>query len=82
MIQAMLIYNAGVVALVLFGGLGALGLPQWAAVIVHGAMGIMVQQFALSGEFAQRGVLPLKYRYSALAEWIPLPVGGLPARRV
>ena len=28
MVQAMLIYNAGVIALVLFGGLGALGLPR------------------------------------------------------
>ena len=39
-VRALLIYNAGVLALVLFGGLSALGLSQWAAVIVHGAMGI------------------------------------------
>lgn len=39
-VRAMLIYNAGVLALVLFGGLGALGLPQWAAIAIHGAMGI------------------------------------------
>ena len=39
-VRAMLIYNAGVLALVLLGGLGALGLPQWAAVVIHGAMGI------------------------------------------
>jgi len=37
---AMLVYNAGVLALVLLGGLGPLGLPQWAAVVLHGAMGI------------------------------------------
>jgi hypothetical protein len=37
---AMLVYNAGVLALVLLGGLGPLGLPQWAAVAIHGAMGI------------------------------------------
>jgi hypothetical protein len=37
---AMLIYNVGVLALVLFGGLGPLGLPQWAAVVIHGALGI------------------------------------------
>lgn len=39
-VRALLIYNAGVLALVVFGGLGALGLPQWAAVAIHGVMGI------------------------------------------
>lgn len=34
----MLIYNVGVLALVLFGGLGALGVLQWTAVVIHGAM--------------------------------------------
>jgi hypothetical protein len=39
-VGAMLIYNAGVVALVLFGQLGSLGPLQWAAVVLHGALGI------------------------------------------
>lgn len=39
-VRALLIYNAGVLTLVLFGGLGPLGVPQWAAVAIHGAMAI------------------------------------------
>ena len=39
-LRTMLIYHAGVLALVLFGGLGALGLAQWVAVVIHGAMGV------------------------------------------
>lgn len=39
-VGAMLIYNAGVVALVLAGVLGSLGPIQWAAVVLHGALGI------------------------------------------
>ena len=39
-VEAILIYNAAVVALVLFGGLGSLGPVQWAVVVLHGAMGI------------------------------------------
>ena len=39
-VGALLIYNAGVVALVLFGQLGSLGPFQWAAVVLHGALGI------------------------------------------
>src|SRR5690349_21006139 len=38
-VWAMLIYNVGVLALVLLGGLGALGLVQWTAVVIHAAMG-------------------------------------------
>ena len=40
LVGAMLTYNAAVVALVLFGTLGSLGPLQWAAVVVHGALGI------------------------------------------
>jgi hypothetical protein len=40
MVGAMLIYNAGVVTLVLLGQLGSLGPLQWAAVVLHGALGI------------------------------------------
>jgi hypothetical protein len=39
LVGAMLIYNGAVVALVLVGALGSLGALQWAAVILHGAMG-------------------------------------------
>lgn len=37
---AMLTYNAGVAALVLAGALGALGLLQWSALLIHAAMAI------------------------------------------
>jgi hypothetical protein len=39
-VEAILVYNAAVVALVLFGALGSLGPVQWAVVVLHGAMGI------------------------------------------
>ena len=39
-VRAMLIYNVAVIALVFFGGLGALGPLQWTAVVLHGGMGI------------------------------------------
>jgi hypothetical protein len=47
-LRAMLVYNAGVPALVLLGGLGPLGWPQWAAVVIHGAMGIWCAQVVAS----------------------------------
>jgi hypothetical protein len=40
LVGAMLIYNVAVVALVLGGGLGSLGPPQWAAAVLHGAQSI------------------------------------------
>lgn len=40
LVGAMLIYNVAVVALVLVGALGSLGPLQWAAVVLHGALGI------------------------------------------
>ena len=40
LVGAMLIYNAGVPLLVLFGSLGPLGPLQWAAVLLHTALGI------------------------------------------
>jgi hypothetical protein len=40
LVGAMLIYNTAVAALVLVGALGSLGPLQWAAVVLHGAMGI------------------------------------------
>jgi hypothetical protein len=39
-VRAVLIYNAAVVALVLFGALGSLGPLQWTAVVLHGVMGV------------------------------------------
>jgi hypothetical protein len=36
----LLIYNAAVVALVLSATFGSLGPPQWALVVLHGAMAI------------------------------------------
>jgi hypothetical protein len=38
LVRALLLYNAAVVALLLFAGIGALGPPLWAVVVVHGAM--------------------------------------------
>ena len=40
LLGAMLIYNAAVVALGIAGALGALGLIQWAAVVIHGVQAI------------------------------------------
>jgi hypothetical protein len=40
LVRAMLIYNAGVVALGIVGALGALGPLQWTAVVLHGAQAI------------------------------------------
>jgi len=40
LVRALLIYNVAVVALVMAGALGALGPPQWAAVVLHGAQAI------------------------------------------
>jgi hypothetical protein len=40
LVSGLLIYNAAVVALVLSGSFGSLGLPLWAVVMVHGAMAI------------------------------------------
>jgi hypothetical protein len=40
LVRAMLLYNAAVVAVILFGGFGALGPLLWAVVVVHGAMAI------------------------------------------
>lgn len=45
-VGAMLIYNVAVIVLVLFGGLGSLGPLQWAAVVLHGAMGIWCARVA------------------------------------
>jgi hypothetical protein len=39
-VVGVLIYNVGVVALVLVGSLGSIGPLQWAVVVVHGAMAI------------------------------------------
>jgi hypothetical protein len=44
LVRAMLLYNAAVVALLLFAGFGALGPPLWAVVVVHGAMAIWCAQ--------------------------------------
>jgi len=38
LVRAMLLYNAAVVALLLFAGVGALSPPLWAVVVIHGAM--------------------------------------------
>jgi len=38
LVRALLLYNAAVVALLLFGGFGPLGPPLWAVVAIHGAM--------------------------------------------
>jgi len=40
LVGGLIIYNAAVVALGIAGGLGALGPPQWAAVVLHGAQAI------------------------------------------
>ena len=40
LVGALLIYNAAVVPVVLVGALGALGPPQWAAVVVHGSQAL------------------------------------------
>jgi hypothetical protein len=40
LVGALLIYNAAVVALGSMGALGALGPPQWAAVVLHSAQAI------------------------------------------
>lgn len=45
-VGALLIYNAGLVALVLSGQLGPLGPLQWAAVVLHGTMGIWCARVA------------------------------------
>lgn len=40
LVGALLIYNGAVVALIIAGALGALGLLQWAAMILHGVLAI------------------------------------------
>ena len=40
LVGAMLIYNAAAVSLGIVGALGALGPPQWAVVVLHGALAI------------------------------------------
>ena len=37
LVGALLIYNVAVIALLVVGALGTLGLPQWAAVVLHAA---------------------------------------------
>jgi len=40
LVGALLVYNVAVIALVIAGALGALGPPQWAAVVLHGAQAV------------------------------------------
>ena len=39
-VGALLVYNAAVVALAIFGALGPLGPLQWAAIVLHGTLAV------------------------------------------
>lgn len=60
LVRALLLYNAAVVALFLFGGFGALGPPHWAVVVVHGAMTIWCARS-----------LPIRWRSAVLPRATP-----------